>query len=133
MMNIIFEENGNVAATYDGVTVKNGPEPAIISSGNGLNPFQMLLFSIGSCEAVFMKMFYDNHRLSLQGAMLDIDFVFNPDGTLGKSVAHITPGPALPENRQQALVSMLKNCKVKKHLRNDIEFDYVLRTANTTC
>ncbi len=124
MMKIIFEENGNVAATYNGVTVKNGPEPAIVTGEGGLNPFQMLLFAIGNCKAVFMQMFYKNHGYSLQGAELDIDFAFNPDGTLKNALVHVIPGPALPENRHQALIAVLKSCKVKKHLREDIGFTY---------
>lgn len=125
MMKIVFEENGNVAATYNGMTVKNGPEPVITSSANGLNPFQMLLFAIGNCEAVFFKMFYEKHALSLKEAALEIEFFFNPDGTLNKVESHITPGPDLPENKRSALVAMLKSCKVKKHLTTDIEFDYL--------
>lgn len=127
MMEIRFEGKEKVIANFMGHDVVSDVPVAMGGEDAGLNPFYLFLASIGNCAGVFMKMFYRNHNIPLDGASLQQDFEFRDNGMLKKVIVTVCPGPAFPREKQNGLLAMLKSCKVKKHLAADIEFEYIVK------
>lgn len=127
MMKIRFEDKERVIANFMGHDVVSDVPVAMGGEDAGLNPFHLFLASIGNCAGVFMKMFYRNHNIPLDGASLEQEFEFHENGMLKKVVVNVNPGPAFPREKQAALLAMIRNCKVKKHLDPGIEFEYIVK------
>ena len=127
MMKIRFEDKEKVIADFMGHDVVSDVPVAMGGEDAGLNPFYLFLASIGNCAGVFMKMFYRNHNIPLEGTSLEQDFEFHENGMLKKVVVTVNLGPAFPSEKQAGLLAMLKGCKVKKHLDPAIEFEYIVK------
>lgn len=123
-MEITFEPKEKVIVNYLNHRVVTDTIEELGGEDTALNPFQLFLTSIGACSGVFMEAFYKKYNLSIKGASLKEDCIFDEKGMLKKIIMTAFVGKDFPMDKQNSLIANLKGCKVKKHLNPDIEFEY---------
>jgi putative redox protein len=123
-MEINFEPKEKVVVNYLNHRVVTDEPIELGGEDTALNPFQLFLTSIGACAGVFMKAFYKKYNLSIEGASLKQDCIFDDKGMLKKVIMTAVVGKDFPMDKQNALIANLKVCKVKKHVNPAIEFEY---------
>ncbi len=125
-MKITFEKKKKIVAKYEGHTVVT--DLAIDAGGEdtALNPFQLFLTALSSCTALYMRIFYEKHDLSIEGAKLDVSFDFDADGNVKQvnMIAHV--GENFPMDKKDSLLLTMKACKVRKHVDPKIVFEYTI-------
>ncbi|MDR0971995.1 MAG: OsmC family protein [Bacteroidales bacterium] len=125
-MKITFEKPKKIVAQYEGHSVITDLTKDLGGENLALNPFQLFLTSLGSCGALFMRLFYENHNIDIEGASLNQDFEFDNSGNLKKVIIKVKAGKQFPMDKKEGLIAMMKSCKVKKHVSPSIEFEYIV-------
>jgi ribosomal protein S12 methylthiotransferase accessory factor len=122
-MKIYFAGNKQIFADFNGFTVKTDQSPR--GGGDGLypEPFAMFLASLGTCAGIYAKSFCDQRGINTDGFYLEQDQEFDPiRKIIGKVILKIHVNAEFPEKYDQAMISTVSLCAVKRHLREDIEF-----------
>lgn len=125
-MEIRFEPKKKIVANYEGHTVVTDLSKETGGEDTALNPFQLYLTALGSCGALYMRLFYEKHNLSIEGAKLEQNFDFDENGDVEKVHILIHVGKNFPIEKKDALIASMKTCKVRKHSNPKIEFDYTI-------
>jgi len=122
-MKIYFAGNKQIFADVNGFTVKTDQSPR--GGGEGLypEPFTMFLAALGTCAGIYAKSFCDQRGINTDGFYLTQDQEFDPiRKIIGKVILKIHVNQDFPEKYDQALISTVSLCTVKRHMREDIEF-----------
>lgn len=125
-MEITFEKKKKIVANYEGHCVVTDLSVDSGGEDTALNPFQLFLTALGSCGALYMRLFYEKHNLSIEGAKLEQNFDFDEKGDLEKVHILLHVGKNFPMDKKDALIASMKTCKVRKHTNTNIEFDYTI-------
>jgi ribosomal protein S12 methylthiotransferase accessory factor len=126
-MQIKFEGKCKVIADYSGFKVLTDLSKELGGEGEALNPFQLFLTSISCCTGLFTRQYLEKHNIPTNDKYLNISFEFDKENSdLKKVFVEIFVGNDFPTEKETALINTLRACKVKKHVREDIEFEYKL-------
>lgn len=123
-MEITFEKKKKIVAKYEGHTVVTDLSIEAGGEDTALNPFQLFLTALCSCTALFMRIFYEKHDLSIEEAKLDTSFDYDADGNVKQVNMIVHVGKDFPMEKKDALILNMKSCKVRKHVDPRIIFNY---------
>jgi uncharacterized OsmC-like protein len=123
-MKITFEGKAKVIAKFEGYTTITDLDQTLGGEGTALNPFQLMLVSVSCCTGLFCRQYLEKHNISLANKHIEISFELDANHDLKKANVALYVGKDLTEQQKTGLINTLKACKVKKHLRQDIEFAY---------
>ena len=110
-------------------------EPAELKGSDlGMNPYEMLLASLGSCTAMTMKMYADHKKIPIESIQVDLkhekkyfDDCKTCDEGQPKKIDHIhkkikISGPICTQQRQR-LYEISEKCPVNRTLNTEIKID----------
>jgi ribosomal protein S12 methylthiotransferase accessory factor len=123
-MEIYFDGNKKVFADYSGFTIKT--DQAVRSGGDGEypEPFTLFLASLGTCAGIYVKVFCDQRGIPAENIRLSQDMRFDPVKRIVGDIDLKIHVPAdFPEKYEAAMIQTASLCAVKKHLREDINFN----------
>lgn len=124
MIKVNFAGNKQIFADVNGFTVKT--DQALRSGGEGAypEPFTIFLASLGTCAGIYAKSFCDQRGIGTEGMYLTQEQDFDPiRKIIGAFRIHIFVNSEFPEKYDQAIVSTVGLCAVKRHLREDIDVE----------
>ena len=123
-MEIYFDGNKKVFADFEGYTVKTDQSLQAGGDAEYPEPFQMFIASLGTCAGIFVKYFCDKREIPTDKIHLTQEVHFDPErhiiGSFDLSI-HV-PGD-FPEKYEQAMMHAASVCTVKRHMREDIDFN----------
>jgi ribosomal protein S12 methylthiotransferase accessory factor len=123
-MKIYFAGNKQIFADVNGFTVKT--DQAQRAGGDGMfpEPFTMFLAALGTCAGIYAKSFCDQRGISTEDMYLTQDQEFDPvRKIIGRFILKIQVNKDFPEKYDQALISTVSLCAVKRHIREDIDVE----------
>jgi ribosomal protein S12 methylthiotransferase accessory factor len=123
-MKIYFAGNKQIFADVNGFTVKT--DQAQRAGGDGMfpEPFTMFLAALGTCAGIYAKSFCDQRGISTEDMYLTQDQEFDPvRKIIGRFILKIHVNKDFPEKYDQALISTVSLCAVKRHIREDIDVE----------
>jgi ribosomal protein S12 methylthiotransferase accessory factor len=123
-MEIYFNGNKKVFADYNGFTIKT--DQAARSGGDGEfpEPFSLFLASLGTCAGIYVKVFCDQRGIQTDEIKLSQDMRFDPvKRIIGDIDLKIHVPDDFPEKYEPAMIQTASLCAVKKHLREDVNFN----------
>ncbi len=126
---ITFPEGAGMEARYkDRVVRLSGAEDWY--EGPPPSPFDLFIFSLGTCSAANMLAFLVNRDLSTDGAR----FVLRRETDREKKMItkitfEVTLPPGFPEKYEQAITRAVDVCAVKKHILDAPEFAVEVKRA----
>jgi len=127
-MEIYFNGNKQVFADFNGFTVKT--DQALRSGGNGEfpEPFGIFLASLGACAGIYVKSFCDKRGIPTDQIKLTQEPKFDPVRHLiGEINLNIHVPADFPEKYDKAIIQTASLCAVKRHLKDDIKYNVVVR------
>jgi ribosomal protein S12 methylthiotransferase accessory factor len=123
-MEIYFSGNKKVFADYSGFTIKTDQAPRSGGDGEFPEPFSLFLASLGTCAGIYVKVFCDQRGIPTDDIKLSQDMRFDPvRRIIGDIDLKINVPADFPEKYEQAMMQTASLCAVKKHLREDINFN----------
>jgi putative redox protein len=123
-MKITFAGNKQIFADVNGFTVKTDQSPR--GGGEGLypEPFTMFLAAMGTCAGIYAKSFCDQRGINTDSMYLTQEQEYDPiRKIIGKIRIDIHVNQEFPEKYDQAIISTVGLCTVKRHIREDIEVE----------
>jgi ribosomal protein S12 methylthiotransferase accessory factor len=123
-MKIYFAGNKQIFADVNGYTVQT--DQAQRAGGDGLfpEPFTLFLAALGTCAGIYAKSFCDQRGISTEDMYLTQDQEFDPvRKIIGRFILKIHVNKDFPEKYDQALISTVSLCAVKRHIREDIDVE----------
>ncbi|MDR1725701.1 MAG: OsmC family protein [Bacteroidales bacterium] len=123
-MNIRFEGKAKVIADFESYNVVTDLDKSIGGESEGLNPFQLFLVSLSCCTGLFARQYMEKHGIALADKHIEVTFDFDDSSDLRGVNIKLFVGNNFPADNETPLINAMKVCKVKKHLRTDIDFRY---------
>ena len=123
-MEIYFNGNKQVFADYNGFTIKT--DQAVRSGGDGEfpEPFSLFLASLGTCAGIYVKVFCDQRGIPTDEIRLKQEMRFDPvKRIIGEIDLDIHVPSDFPEKYEQAMIQTAGLCAVKRHMKDDIQFN----------
>jgi ribosomal protein S12 methylthiotransferase accessory factor len=118
-MEIFFEENKKVNASFNGYTIRTDQPVNSGGKGTAPSPFDLFLSSIGTCAGFYVKSFCDQRNIPADKIKIIQTMNLNSDTHLVNDInIDIQLPPDFPEKYKNAVVSSANLCTVKKHLMN---------------
>ena len=118
-MEISFDGNKKVNASYNGHTIKTDQPAAAGGDDTASAPFELFLASIGTCAGFYVKVFCDQRMISTDGIKILQNMEFNRETRLiNKIKLDIKLPKEFPEKYKDAVINAANLCTVKKHLLN---------------
>lgn len=116
---IDFPGGSRVDAHFKGFTVPTD-QPPIASAPT---PFDLFLFSIGTCAGIYVLGFCQQRGLSTEGIQIVQRIHPNPVTHMIDQIdLEILVPSTFPEKYHESLIRSAELCKVKKHLENPPKF-----------
>jgi putative redox protein len=130
MIKIYFAGNKQIFADVNGFTVKTDQDRRAGGDSAYPEPFTIFLASLGTCAGIYAKSFCDQRGINTDGIYLTQDQEFDPiRKIIGRVKIQIHVNAVFPEKYDQAIISTVALCTVKRHLREDIEVDVKVKRA----
>ena len=107
--------NGVVEAVCDATTDKGG-------GGQGFRPHELLEAALGSCTAMMLSMYAQNHGIPLEGATVTVTLSRDNPGVTAFACDIELRGD-LDEDQRRRLLRAARACPVRKTLSNTIVFE----------
>jgi ribosomal protein S12 methylthiotransferase accessory factor len=123
-MEIYFNGNKQVYADYNGFTIRT--DQALRSGGDGEHPepFTLFLASLGTCAGIYVKVFCEQRGIPTDNIKLKQEMKFDPvKRIIGEIDLDIHVPVDFPEKYEQAMIQSASLCAVKKHMKDDIQFN----------
>jgi len=118
-LEVYFEGNKKVYADFNGNTIKTDQPARGGGDGTAPAPFDLFLASIGTCAGIYVKGFCDSRGIDASGIRIIQTHEFNPMTRLIEKIQLKAILPAdFPEKYKSAIVTVMDQCAVKKHLQN---------------
>ncbi len=127
-MKIYFAGNKQIFADIEDFTVKTDQSLRVGGDGQYPEPFTLFLASLGTCAGIYAKSFCDQRGIDTRNIHLTQEQEFDPIRKIigkFKLIIHVDQG--FPEKYEQALISTVSLCAVKRHLREDIAVEVEVR------
>jgi ribosomal protein S12 methylthiotransferase accessory factor len=132
-MEIYFEGNKKVNASYNGHIIKTDQPLAAGGDDSAPAPFDLFLASIGTCAGIYVKSFCDKREIPTDNIKIIQTMNYNQETRL---IDHINLEIELPsdfpENYRSAVINAANLCTVKKHLQEPPVIDVNTRVAANT-
>jgi ribosomal protein S12 methylthiotransferase accessory factor len=124
MMKVYFAGNKQIFADVNGYTVMTDQAQRAGGDGAYPEPFTIFLASLGTCAGIYAKSFCDQRGIDTEGMHLTQEQEFDPiRKIIGTVRINIYVNKDFPEKYDQAIISTVGLCAVKRHLREDIEVE----------
>jgi len=118
-MEIFFEGNKKVNASYNGHIIKTDQPIAAGGDDTASAPFELFLASIGTCAGIYVKSFCDQRKIPSDGIKILQSMEFNHETRLIDKIKLDIKLPVdFPEKYKDAIINVANLCAVKKHLLN---------------
>lgn len=118
-MEIFFDGNKKVNASYNGHIIKTDQPVASGGDNTASAPFELFLASIGTCAGIYVKSFCDQRMIPSDRIKILQRMEFNPETRLiDKIILDIKLPEDFPEKYKDAVINVANLCAVKKHLLN---------------
>lgn len=127
-MEIYFNGNKQVFADVNGHTVKTDQVVRAGGQGEYPEPFTLFLASLGTCAGIYVKSFCDQRKIATDEIRLTQDQTYNPTLKMIDQIEiqiHVPAG--FPQKYEQALIQTASLCAVKRHLKDEIDVQVVLK------
>ena len=130
-MEIKFPGGLRVDALHEGFWIRTDQPLDQGGGGAAPSPFDLFLASIGTCAGFYVLRFFQQRNLDTAGLSLSLTPRRDPERKLvtGIRIEIVLP-PAFPEKYREAVVRVVDQCSVKRHLAAPPEFEVV--TASST-
>ena len=126
MMEITFPGGVQVNAQYKGFEIATDQPEKAGGQSSAPSPFDLFLFSLGTCAGFFALRFCQQRDLSTEGMWLTQAIERNPDTKRLDRVAitlHLPDG--FPEKYRSAIIRATDQCAVKKALLDPPEIEVI--------
>jgi uncharacterized OsmC-like protein len=102
---IIFDNNGKVAAMYGGREITMNE-----------SPYMVFLATAGLCSAVYVKAFMSQRGMSLEGVSLTQKMNYNRMTNMVEEIEILVNLPkTFPTKYSKAIIAVVNQCPVKQH------------------
>ncbi|MGW8312955.1 MAG: OsmC family protein [Desulfuromonadales bacterium] len=126
MMEITFPGGVQVNAQYKGFEVATDQPEKAGGQNSAPSPFDLFLFSLGTCAGFFALRFCQQRDLATEGLRLTQTIERNPDTKRLDRVAITLYLPdGFPEKYRSAIIRATDQCAVKKALLDPPEIEVV--------
>ncbi len=125
---ITFGGNKKVNATINDFEIKTDQPVPSGGEGSAPDPFTVFLTSLGTCAGIFVKTFCDQRNISTENIHLEQDVEFDHVKKLVHEIVItiIVPND-FPEKYEEAVIHAANTCLVKRHLRDEVIFNTVVK------
>lgn len=118
-MEIFYEGNKKVNASFNGYTIKTDQPENSGGNGSAPSPFDLFLSSIGTCAGFYVKSFCDQRNIPADKIRIIQTTDLNSDTHMVNNInIDIQLPPEFPEKYRGAVIASANLCTVKKHLMN---------------
>lgn len=129
-MQIFFEGNKKVNASFNGNIIKTDQPTQGGGEGSAPAPFDLFLASIGTCAGIYVKGFCDQRGISSENIKIIQRMNFNPGTRLIDKIDLEIQVPAdFPEKYKDAVINSANLCAVKRHMQQAPEFEVYTKTV----
>lgn len=126
-MQITFPGGVAVTAAYGGFSVATD-QPPPLGEGSAPSPFALFLASIGTCAGFFALRFCQERAIDAADLRLGLTFERDAVSKLVRKIQIQVDLPTgFPEKYRGAMVRVIDQCTVKRHLVEPPEFEVVVR------
>ncbi|MFH1760195.1 MAG: OsmC family protein [bacterium] len=122
-MKISFPGGAGVDAEFKGFTIRT--DRAIKQGGLGEQPtpFDLFLFSLGTCAGYYVLQFLETRNISKDGCYLTMDADWDQERKRLNSVKILIKLPEnFPEKYRKAVIAAAETCTVKRTMLDPPEF-----------
>ena len=125
---IQLEGNKKVNALVNGYEVKTDQPVPSGGDGSAPDPFTVFLSSLGTCAGIFVKNFCDQREIPTHQIRLEEDVEYDHVKKLvSKVLITIFVPNDFPEKYHEAVIHAANTCLVKRHLKEEIIFETVVK------
>jgi len=125
-MNITFPGGYAVEGAYKGFTIRTDQPEKAGGNNTAPSPYDMFLFSLGTCAGYFALRFCRERELSIEGLGVQLKTERNPEKHLLSRVKiDIRLPEGFPEKYRKAILRAVDQCTVKRTLLDPPEFEVV--------
>lgn len=126
MMKISFPGGVRVNAQYHGFELTTDQPEKNGGENSAPSPFDLLLFSLGTCAGFFALRFCQQRELSTKGMCLSLETEINPDTKrLDRVEITLNLPDGFPEKYRSAIIRATDQCAVKKALLDPPEIELI--------
>ena len=123
-MEIYFPGGKRVYADYKGFTVETDQPVLAGGEGSAPAPFDLFMASIGTCAGIYLLAFLQKRGLASDEAGVSMSREVDPETGLVSHIRLDLHLPAdFPEKYRDAVVRVVEQCAVKRHLHQPPTFD----------
>jgi len=131
-MEIYFDGNKKVNASYNGHVIKTDQPLEAGGDASSSAPFDLFLASIGTCAGIYIKSFCDQRAIPTENIRIKQTMSFNRELRLVDRINLEIELPAdFPGKYKDAVINAANLCAVKKHLAHPPNIDVSTRVMQT--
>ena len=92
--------------------------------GSAPDPFTLFLASIGTCAGVYAQSFCENRKIDTESIRITMEYEFNKtEKLIEKIIIKIAVPADFPMKYDNAIISAIAQCTVKRHLKESIQVE----------
>jgi len=125
---IFFGENQRVNARLKDTVVYTDQPVESGGENSAPSPFVLFLSSIGTCAGYYIRSFCQERKISTDNIKIVQKMVYDHNTHLiSDIIIEVELGPDFPDKYKNALLNVINQCKVKKHIEKPPKINTVIK------